>query len=148
MKPAGSGARSQNGRAANKAIYALALVGVIGVGIGIRKVSLGLPPLVPKIAGDALWAFAVFLCFRLLTPNRSTQQVGLAAALFCVVIEFSQKIHAPWLEALRRTLPGRLTLGSVFAWADFSYYALGMIVALLFDAALRGRTPAAANEFI
>ena len=147
MKPERSAARSENGCAGNRAVYAMALLCVIGAGIGIRRVSLGLPPLIPKIAGDALWAFAVFLCFCLLTPHRATRQIGLAAALFCVVIEFSQKIHAPWLEALRRTLPGRLILGSVFAWADFSYYALGIGAGLLFDAARRGQKAAAASEF-
>ncbi len=126
--------------------YALTLIGVIFAGISLRKIPLGLPLIFTKIGGDALWALAVYLVFALLTPRRSLRDVGIAAALFCAGIEFSQRNHAAWLEGLRRTLPGRLILGSVFAWADFGYYALGIGAGLWFDAARSGRERRAASD--
>ena len=139
VKPDKDGARSQDEPIRNRAAYALTLLCVIIAGISIRKIVPGLPPLFMKIAGDALWALAVFLFFALLLPRRSTRDIGIAAALFSIGIEFSQLCQAHWLNGLRRTLPGRLILGSVFAWADFSYYALGITAGILFESALRSK---------
>ena len=139
MKPEKDRARSQDEPARNRTVYALTLLFVIVAGISIRKVIPGLPPLFMKIAGDALWALAVFLFFALLMPRRSTRDTGIAAALFSIGIEFIQLCQAHWLNDLRRTLPGRFILGSVFAWADFSYYAIGIVVGILFDLALRNK---------
>lgn len=148
MKPERDAARNQNGALRNRMVYALTLLCVIGAGISIRKVVPGLPTLFMKIAGDALWALAVFLFFALVMPRRPTQYIGSAAGLFSAGIEFSQLCQAHWLNSLRRTLPGRLILGSVFAWADFSYYALGIVLGILFDSALRGRKRSAANKIL
>ena len=139
VKPENEKARSQEEALRNRTVYALAILCVVIAGISDRKVALGLPPLFTKIAGDALWAGAVFLFFALLMPRRSTRDIGLAAGFFSIGIEFSQLCQERWLNVLRRTLPGRLILGSVFAWADFSYYALGIILGILFDSALRNK---------
>jgi hypothetical protein len=53
-----------------------------------------LPPAVRGIVGDALWAMMI---------------VCVAAPAVCVGLELSTR---PWLDALRRTLPGHLVFGS------------------------------------
>jgi hypothetical protein len=41
-------------------------------------------------------------------------------------VEFSQLYHAPWIDAIRATPPGRLVLGNTFNWPDLFAYALGV----------------------
>jgi len=42
-------------------------------------------------------------------------------------IEFSQLYHAPWLDHLRSSLPGRLILGSTFNAPDLVAYVVGIV---------------------
>lgn len=42
-------------------------------------------------------------------------------------VEFSQLYHAPWLGAIRATLPGRLVLGTTFHWPDLPACAVGVL---------------------
>jgi hypothetical protein len=66
--------------------------------------------------GDALYAAFWFLFTRLVWPRLSLRRAAAGVLLFCWLIEFSQLLHPPWLDRLRRTLPGRLILGSDFEW--------------------------------
>jgi hypothetical protein len=68
----------------------------------------------------------VFVGFGLLFRRLSTLLLAGLAIGFSVAVEFSQLCHAPWIEALRATLPGKLILGSTFNWPDFPAYALGV----------------------
>ena len=52
--------------------------------------------------------------------------LALTALSFAWAVEFSQLYHAPWIEALRATLPGRLILGSTFNWPDLPAYAIAI----------------------
>ena len=38
----------------------------------------------------------------------------------------SQLYHAPWIDAIRDTLPGALVLGYGFLWSDLACYAAGV----------------------
>ncbi|MCJ8281394.1 MAG: DUF2809 domain-containing protein, partial [Rivularia sp. ALOHA_DT_140] len=42
--------------------------------------------------------------------------------------DFLQFWKPPFLEAARKTLPGRLVLGNTFVWADFPIYFVGSFV--------------------
>ncbi len=109
--------------------YALAALIVIGLGLGSRWDAVGLPPLAAKYAGDSLWGLVVFLGVALVQPRRSTRSVACLAAAFACAVELSQLYHALWLDAVRRTLPGALVLGtpeSKFAWADIAAYLIGI----------------------
>jgi hypothetical protein len=68
----------------------------------------------------------VFMGFGFLFPRASTLNVSLLALTFSWGVEFSQLYQAPWIDALRATLPGRLVLGSTFNWPDLPAYATGM----------------------
>lgn len=107
---------------------AVKLLLVLGAGLLWRSRYLPLSPFLSKYGGDALWALAVFLgaglCFRYAT----TWRITLIALGFAWGIEFSQIYHAPWLDQLRSSLPGRLVLGSTFNVPDLLAYVLGIAV--------------------
>lgn len=105
----------------------IAMLATIVLGIGIRKLGHGLPPLLYKAVPDALWATMVALLFAILLPKQPTQKLALYALLFSVGIEFSQLYQADWINGLRRTTLGALVLGSGFAWLDMLYYLFGIV---------------------
>lgn len=84
------------------------------------------------IVGDALWAMMMAWLIAAAMP-RSRVVLASAAALFvCYAVEFSQLLHTPALDALRRTTIGRLVLGNGFDPRDLVAYAAGVtIVALM-----------------
>ncbi len=110
----------------SRVLYALLVVAVIASGLLWRSSLLPLPPFASKYGGDALWALMVFFGFGLLFPRSPTSAVAMLAIGFSSVVEISQLYHAPWIEAWRATLPGRLILGSTFNWLDLPAYALGV----------------------
>jgi hypothetical protein len=57
-----------------------------------------------------------------------------------VLVELSQLVHTPWLDALRRTRAGALVLGQGFLWSDLACYAAGAAAAVLVDRAIRAVT--------
>ena len=76
--------------------------------------------------GKDFMALMVFVSFGFLVPRASTFVVALLALTFSWGVEFSQLYHAPWIDAVRATLPGRLLLGNTFNWPDLPAYALGV----------------------
>lgn len=78
--------------------------------------------------------FSILAAFRL-TPGRA----ALTGFAFACGVEFLQLWHMPLLEAIRRTLPGRLLLGTTFNWGDFPPYAAGAGIAWASLRSLRGR---------
>ncbi len=110
----------------NRLVYALLGLLVIGLGLLSRSHWLPLSDFIAKYAGDALWAFLVFLGFGFLFANRSTLFVAVLAVTFCLLIEFSQLYRAGWIDALRKHPLGALVLGDTFAWADIAAYLAGI----------------------
>lgn len=107
-------------------LYAGAALLVVGIGLLWRSGLLPLPSLLTKYGGDALWALMVFLGMGFLSPRSSTGRIGLLALAFAWSIEFLQLYHAPWMDGLRGTVPGRLILGSTFNAPDLVAYAVGV----------------------
>jgi hypothetical protein len=93
-----------------------------------------------KYTGDALWALVAFLGWGFVFPRWPTLPVAGLAAGFSIAIEFSQLYHAPWIDALRETLPGRLILGSGFAWADILAYLVGIGAGVVAELTWRRRS--------
>jgi hypothetical protein len=102
------------------------VVAVIVAGLVWRSGLIPMPPWLSNNGGDALWALMVFVGFGFLLPRESTLLVALLALTFAWGIEFSQLYHAPWIDAIRATIPGKLVLGSTFAWPDLLAYAVGI----------------------
>jgi hypothetical protein len=110
----------------NRVLYAGLALAVIAAGVLWRSGLIPLPQWLSNNGGDALWALMVFVGFGFLLPRASTLVVALLALAFSWGVEFSQLYHAPWIDAVRTTLPGRLVLGTTFNWPDLPAYAVGI----------------------
>lgn len=113
---------------------ALALV-VIACGLSLRWYGfpLGLPAFVVKYGGSLLWATMVFLLVGVLLPRLSRAQIAAIAMAIAVVVEFSQLVHTPWLDAFRLTTAGALLLGRIFSLWNLVAYAVGIVVGTWLD---------------
>jgi hypothetical protein len=119
-------------------VYAVLAVVVVAAGLLWRSGFIPLPQWLSNNGGDALWALMVFVGFGFLFPRASTLAAALLSLSFSWGVEFSQLYHAPWIDAIRATLPGRLVLGSTFNWPDLPAYALGIAMGAWAEWRLRG----------
>jgi len=103
------------------------VLAVIALGLLSRKLP------VPLWIGDGLWALMVYLIVRILFINAPVGKVAIISLLFSFGIEFSQLYQAPWINAIRQTLPGRLILGQGFLWSDLLAYSIGIGIGTLAD---------------
>jgi hypothetical protein len=110
----------------NRVLYAMLGLTVVAAGLLWRSGVIPLPQWLSNNGGDALWALMVFVGFGFLLPRASTMMVALLALTFAWGVEFSQLYHTPWIDAIRATIPGRLVLGTTFAWPDLPAYAVGI----------------------
>jgi len=103
---------------------------VVAMGLASRRFASELPHVLAAYAGDTLWAVMAFLTIGWCAVDWSSSRVAMAALLVSYGVEASQLYHAPWIDALRNTLPGALVLGYGFLWSDIVCYTVG--VALCF----------------
>jgi hypothetical protein len=80
----------------------------------------------PLVRRVVIWALMVFVGFGFLFPRASTLLVALLALTFAWGVEFSQLYTAPWIDAIRATIPGKLVLGNTFKWGDLLAYTVGI----------------------
>lgn len=111
-----------------RARYAVLAVAVVGAGLLWRSGLVPLAPFAAKYGGDAWWALMVFLGFGVLFPRFSTWRLAILTVGFAWAVEFFQLYRAPWIEAVRATLPGRLILGATFNWPDLPAYVVGVAI--------------------
>lgn len=118
----------------------MAVAVTIAAGLGSRAVASALPWWLAKNAGDALYATMVFFGIGFIAPRIRTPCAAAIALGFCAAIEGSQAYHAPWLDAVRDTLPGHLVLGQGFHASDLVCYAIGVALGVALElGGLRGR---------
>ncbi|WP_242041568.1 DUF2809 domain-containing protein [Alkalinema sp. FACHB-956] len=106
----------------------LAALVAIPVGYGVRFAT-GITPewfnnAVGNVAYESFWIFLVLAIWPKLRPP------AIAIGVCCVTcaLEFLQLSQDPALIAARRTLLGRLVLGTTFTWEDFPTYFLGSAI--------------------
>jgi hypothetical protein len=109
-----------------RGVYAVAVVGVILLGLASRRFPGIFPAMFGKYPGDVLWALMVFLLWGLWKTNFSTAKLAAYALLTCYLDELSQMYQAPWINAIRATTVGHLVLGSTFSWWDMCAYTVGV----------------------
>ena len=117
----------------------LLLLGTVALGLASRRYAAVLPAFVATYAGDVLWASMVFWVLTLLRPNGEGRHLAAIAFAIAVMVEVSQRYHAPWLDALRASPLGALALGQGFLWSDIACYLLGVVLAAVLDWMLRTR---------
>jgi hypothetical protein len=94
------------------------------------------------VLGDALWAAMVFWLLSVVLPDARLGVRAGAALAFAFLIELSQLIHTPAIDALRAPTLGHLILGSDFDARDLFAYAAGVVLAASLDRILH---PVSAN---
>ncbi len=119
--------------------YIIAAATTVAVGLTVFRLGIGLAPAPRDILGDALWAMMMFWAISAITPGTPRPLRVLAAAGVCYGVEFSQLLHASWLDAFRATGIGHLMLGSGFDPRDLLAYTVGVLAAFAIDRWLRGR---------
>ena len=121
--------------------YAGAIAATIALGLASRAWAGSLPWWLAKNAGDALYATMMVFGIGWLAPRARTSRVAVAAVAVCFAVELSQLYRAPWIDAVRATLPGRLVLGQGFHAFDLVCYVIGVAVGVAVElAVLRPRT--------
>jgi hypothetical protein len=83
--------------------------------------------------GDALWALMIFYVRSFIKPAATTVLLAKVSLLTSFLVEFSQLLETPLLNAIRLTVWGRLVLGSSFSWTDMAAYTTGVTVGVLLD---------------
>ena len=116
--------------------YVALAVATVLVGLAVHlRVPLGRD--VRDVLGDTLWASMMFWWISAAAPRVARTGRAATALAVCWTVEFSQLVSTPALDAVRRTLPGHLVLGSGFDPRDLVAYAAGVLVAMLVDRGLR-----------
>ena len=117
-------------------LLAVLLAGTIALGLGSRSGGGLVPDFFARHAGDALWTVAVYWSLALLRPVARPRTLLCCALALSLAVELSQLLTFDWLERLRATTLGRLTLGQGWQWADLPRYAAGALLACGLDRAL------------
>ena len=123
-------------RARSIPLYVALTCATIGAGLASRRYPAVFPAWIARYAGDTLWEALVFWLLALIWRRASTLHIGAGAFTIALAVEVSQLYHAPWIDAIRDTRLGRLTLGSDFLWSDLLCYAIGIGCAVAADAFL------------
>lgn len=124
-------------RPRSRLAYGVVMMLVTALGLLSRRFPQFVPAALGKAPGDVLWALLVFLGFGFLFPAARTGMLALAALVFSFAIEGSQLYHAPWIDAIRDTVPGRLVLGSTFLWSDLVAYTVGVFAGVVAEKGAR-----------
>lgn len=110
--------------------------GVVALGLASRAYAI-FPASWGKYPGDALWAAMMLLLLAAAWPRARMKTPAIGALAIAFAVEFSQLYHAPWIDAIRATIPGRLVLGNTFNWPDLPAYAVGVALGALAEWRLR-----------
>ncbi|MHC4566935.1 MAG: ribosomal maturation YjgA family protein [Planctomycetota bacterium] len=115
----------------NRQTYAVVIVLVIMTGLASRSSGADyLPSFFATYAGDTLWALTVFLVLGFIFPGVRTGVAALLTIALSFGVELSQLYQAEWINTIRETRIGALTLGAGFKWSDLVCYTGGCVLGL------------------
>ena len=115
-------------------LCAIALLCVAG--LWVRRQNGVSPNFFNTFFPDAAWTMAVYCGFGLLFDRGV--RVNLPASLaVSYLVELSQCIQTPLLNAIRATRLGGLILGFGFLWSDLVCYTVGAVLCAAAEAAAR-----------
>jgi hypothetical protein len=115
------------------------IVATAAAGLIVRFAHLGLPAVVSKYGGSALWALLIYWIWTTVQPRARPLAVAFEAGLLTAAIEVFKLYRSPGLDAFRHTLPGILLLGRVFSAWDILAYWLAISIGVWVDFKLRAR---------
>lgn len=99
--------------------------------------GLGFGAIAKDVVGDALYAAMMVWWIGAVAPRWSLVVRAASAFVLCTIIETSQLLHAPMIDAVRATRLGHLVLGSGFDSRDLVAYAVGVAAAGLLELLMR-----------
>ncbi len=118
----------------NRLFYGVLIVLTIALGLFSRKIAYPyLPHIINDYLGDAIWSSMIFLIFRFIFIKKDTRLIAIYSVVFCFFIEASQFYHSDWIDSIRATTLGGLTLGSGFLWTDLLAYYMGVHIVATFE---------------
>ena len=120
-----------------RATYLALALATIVVGLLVHWHGGALGPVARDVFGDALWASMIVWWAGVSAPHSRLAVRSAVALAVCVVVEFSQLYHTPFLDVIRGTRVGHLVLGSGFDPRDLVAYAIGVAAAALLDSRWR-----------
>jgi Protein of unknown function (DUF2809) len=128
-----SGATRSRARRARRAAAGVALLVLIAAGLAVHTL---LPDTVGSdVAGDALYAAAIYAGVVLIAPRLHPAAVAAIAAGWCIAVEIFQLTGIP-LRAGDLFPPAMLVLGTVFDPRDLVVYPAAVFVAAAIDIAV------------
>lgn len=83
----------------------------------------------------------VLFGIALVRPALAPLRLAACALLVSFTVELSQLYQAPWITAVRSYRIGHLVIGSGFDGMDLVAYAIGVVVAFVFDLRFMSRPP-------
>jgi hypothetical protein len=75
----------------------------------------------------------LFQTIAFIKPDISLPRLTRSTLAIAFLVELSQLYQAPWMNAIRNTVPGHLLLGSSFIWHDLCAYTAGVAIGVLLD---------------
>lgn len=113
--------------------FAVLAAVTIVAGLAVHLSGRPLPGAVRDFAGDALWATMMAWWVGVVAPRTPVAIRAAVAYTLCVMVEFSQLLHTPVLDALRAVPGGYLVLGSGFDPRDLLAYLGGVMLAVIIE---------------
>ena len=131
----------------NRTKYAACLIVAIVLGLASREeIATQLPAFVHLYAGDTLWATAGYMILALLMPDRHPVQLATLALAVGIAVELSQFYDADWINSIRSTRLGALSLGFGFLWSDLVCYSVGVSIGVMVDVTIMKKTVLVVTE--
>ncbi|MFL6416608.1 MAG: DUF2809 domain-containing protein [Bryobacteraceae bacterium] len=110
--------------------FQLVLIATLSVLAGLwLRFDAPIPPYLRDASGGISYVVVFILFFGAVSQKATSAAITVCVLVATCCLEFLQLWHPVWLEACRRTIPGRLLLGTTFEWADFPPYFVGAGVA-------------------
>lgn len=119
------------------AISLLLMAITVVAGLAVRFTHLGLPFSLVKYGGSALWAVMIYWVCSTFLPSWPLTWDAAISGILGTAVEFLKLYDPPWLDAVRRTLPGIIILGRVFNWRDIATYWIAISLVAGLDLVLR-----------
>jgi uncharacterized protein DUF2809 len=117
----------------------LLCLSIVALGLGLRGFgfSLGLPAVIVKYGGSALWAAMVHFLVAISGPRLPRWHIAGIVAAIAVSVELLRLVHTPSLDAFRLTLAGALLLGRIFSLWNLLAYGVGIALGVMIDPSKR-----------
>jgi hypothetical protein len=113
--------------------YGVFVVITVVIGLAVHFHGIGLGASLRDVLGDALWAAMIFWLISAASPNAATPARVAVALAICFVVELSQQIQHPVLQAVRGSPFGHILIGSDFDTRDLIAYTTGIAAAAVLD---------------